>query len=236
MAEDRSAPDVTDAGWDLDLDVPLHSALIAVGILAGTFERLPWGAESAAEHYEFRTFSRLVLGALEAKRRSLTGSSRRPSHSPAQDRSTRRGILELESEAAHRLLAEALTYILEARLRDSLLQRPRAITIPAPAQPDRFQHLMAFFRFLGFGLLLLHRAQGRARGRRPLQVRLRRPRLQRRQADAGRSTGASRSPTSTRWTPKQPRRPARTSQHSIVNYDAIRRCRPHVSGAPSCAW
>ncbi|MGD9961506.1 hypothetical protein [Nocardioides sp.] len=154
LAEDRSAPDVTDAGWDLDLDVPLHSALIAVGILAGTFERLPWGAESAAEHYEFRTFSRLVLGALEADVEAdrfiaqTIPSSSAGSFYPAR-------YLELESEAAHRLLAEALTYILELDSATLSYNDPEPSRFQPPPSLTRFQHLMAYFRFLGFGLLLL---------------------------------------------------------------------------------
>ncbi|MFT4263477.1 MAG: hypothetical protein QM572_08860 [Nocardioides sp.] len=154
VAEDRSAPDVTDAGWDLDLDVPLHSALIAVGILAGTFERLPWGAESAAEHYEFRTFSRLVLGALEASveaDRFITQTI--PQSSAGSFYPTR--FLELESEAAHRLLAEALTYILEADSATLSYNDPEPSRFQPPPSLTRFQHLLAFFRFLGFGLLLL---------------------------------------------------------------------------------
>lgn len=154
LAEDRSAPDVTDAGWDLDLDVPLHSALIAVGILAGTFERLPWGAESAAEHYEFRTFSRLVLGALEADVEADRFIAQTIPRSSAGSFYPAR-YLELESEAAHRLLAEALTYILELDSATLSYNDPEPSRFQPPPSLTRFQHLMAFFRFLGFGLLLL---------------------------------------------------------------------------------
>lgn len=155
LEEDRSAPDVTDAGWDLDLDVPLHSALIAVGILAGTFENLPWYPEtSAAEHYEFRTFSRLVLGALEANvevdrfiAQTIPESSA-GSFYPAR-------FLELESEAAHRLLAEALHYILNADSATLSYNDPEPSRFQPPPSLTRFQHFLAFFRFLGFGLLLL---------------------------------------------------------------------------------
>lgn len=154
VAEDRSAPDVTDAGWDLDLDVPLHSALIAVGILAGTLGRLPWGAESAAEHYEFRTFSRLVLGALEANVEADRFIAQTiPQSSAGSFYPTR--FLELESEAAHRLLAEALTYILEADSATLSYNDPEPSRFQPPPSLTRFQHLLAFFRFLGFGLLLL---------------------------------------------------------------------------------
>lgn len=154
VAEDRSAPDVTDAGWDLDLDVPLHSALIAVGILAGTFERLPWGAESAAEHYEFRTFSRLVLGALEANVEADRFIAQTiPQSSAGSFYPTR--YLELESEAAQRLLGEALTYILELDSATLSYNDPESSRFQPPPSLTRFQHLMAYFRFLGFGLLLL---------------------------------------------------------------------------------
>lgn len=154
LAEDRSAPDVTDAGWDLDLDVPLHSALIAVGILAGTFERLPWGAESAAEHYEFRTFSRLVLGAMEANVEADRFIAQTIPRSSAGSFYPAR-YLELESEAAHRLLTEALTYILELDSATLSYNDPEPSRFQPPPSLTRFQHLMAFFRFLGFGLLLL---------------------------------------------------------------------------------
>lgn len=154
LAEDRSAPDVTDAGWDLDLDVPLHSALIAVGILAGTFERLPWGAESAAEHYEFRTFSRLVLGAMEANVEADRFIAQTIPRSSAGSFYPAR-YLELESEAAHRLLAEALTYILELDSATLSYNDPEPSRFQPPPSLTRFQHVMAFFRFLGFGLLLL---------------------------------------------------------------------------------
>jgi len=154
LAEDRSAPDVTDAGWDLDLDVPLHSALIAVGILAGTFERLPWGAESAAEHYEFRTFSRLVLGALEADVEADRFIAQTIPRSSAGSFYPDR-YLELESEAAQRLLAEALTYILELDSSTLSYNDPEPSRFQLPPSSTPFQHLMAFFRFLGFGLPLL---------------------------------------------------------------------------------
>ena len=154
VAEDRSAPDVTDAGWDLDLDVPLHSALIAVGILAGTFERLPWGAESAAEHYEFRTFSRLVLGALEANVEADRFIAQTIPQSSAGSFYPAR-YLELESEAAQRLLGEALTYILELDSATLSYNDPESSRFQPPPSLTRFQHMMAFFRFLGFGLLLL---------------------------------------------------------------------------------
>lgn len=163
VAEDRSAPDVTDAGWDLDLDVPLHSALIAVGILAGTFERLPWGAESAAEHYEFRTFSRLVLGALEANVEADRFIAKTiPQSSAGSFYPTR--FLELESEAAQRLLSEALTYILELGPETNDLEPGPPYLSYSDPEPSRFQrqprlprikHFLNFMRFLGFGLLLL---------------------------------------------------------------------------------
>lgn len=154
VAEDRSGPLVTDAGWDLDLDVPLHSALVAAGILAGTFKRLPWGAQSAAEHYEFRAFSRLVLGAREADVESDRFVAQTiPQSSAGSFHPTR--YLELEGEAAQRLLGEAVTYAMGLDSATLGYNDPESSRFRPPARLTLVQHLVAFFRFLGFGLLVM---------------------------------------------------------------------------------
>ncbi|MDR1513157.1 MAG: hypothetical protein LBS56_06715 [Propionibacteriaceae bacterium] len=67
---DRPAPDVTDAGWDLALAVPLHVTLALAGILGGTVTDLPWARLNAGQYHIVRVFSRLVDGGLEARRTS----------------------------------------------------------------------------------------------------------------------------------------------------------------------
>lgn len=156
LAEDRSAPDVTDAGWDLDLDVPLHAALLALGILAGTQHRLPWGTQSAARHYEMRGFSRVVLGAADVEHYAdrfiglevPAASAGTVGFYPTE-------YLEMRGADANSFITSALGF-LRARENSSLDYRdPETSRLQPPAKVSFWQHVLLYLRFLSFGLLLL---------------------------------------------------------------------------------
>lgn len=156
LAEDRSAPDVTDAGWDLDLDVPLHAALLALGILAGTTHRLPWGTQSAARHYEMRGFSRVVLGAADVEHYAdrfigqevPVASAGTVGFYPTE-------YLEVRGADASSFITSALGFLRTQE--DSTLdyQDPEPSRLQPPAKVSFWQHVLLYLRFLSFGLLLL---------------------------------------------------------------------------------
>lgn len=154
LPEDRSAPDVTDAGWDLDLDVALHAALVVIGILGGTFRKVPWAMRSADHHHELRVFSRVVLGAAntEPEARRFVAQTM-PLASAATFFSS--SYLELDDEESRALVHNAVTHML------SLDSAALSYADPAPShliEPPRlsvWQHLVVLFRFLGHCLAVL---------------------------------------------------------------------------------
>lgn len=156
LAEDRSAPDVSDAGWDLDLDVALHAALLALGILAGTQYRLPWGTQSAARHYEMRGFSRVVLGAADVEHYADRFIGQEvPAASAGTVGFYPTDYLELRGGDVNSHVSSALRF-LRAQEQATLDYRdPEPFRLQPPADVSFWQHVLLFFRFLSFGLLLL---------------------------------------------------------------------------------
>lgn len=156
LAEDRSAPDVSDAGWDLDLDVPLHAALLALGILAGTQLRLPWGTQSAARHYEMRGFSRVVLGAADVEHYADRFIGKEvPAASAGTVGFYPTEYLELRGGDVNSHISSALGF-LRAQEEATLAYRdPEPSRLHPPADVSFWQHVGLFFRFVSFGLLLL---------------------------------------------------------------------------------
>lgn len=154
IPEDRSAPDVTDAGWDLDLDVALHAALAALGILAGTFGNLPWGRTSAADHYDVRVFSRIVLGALntDAEVRRFIG---RTMPDASAGSFFPRSYLEVEPEQSVALVNDAIDHILALDSGALDYRDPPPSTLAPPPRLTAWEHLRLVFRFLGYCLPLL---------------------------------------------------------------------------------
>lgn len=160
VAEDRSAPDVTDAGWDLGLDVALHAALAAVGVLGGTFDRLPWAVRDAGDHYEFRAFSRLLVGANDSEReshrfvaRTLPGAS---AGTFFPDR-----YLELDDEASRSMVDNALDYILSMESGALSYRDPEPSQFLAPPRLTIREHLIVIWRFIGHCLRVVLRIRPR---------------------------------------------------------------------------
>lgn len=156
LAEDRSAPDVSDAGWDLDLDVPLHAALLSLGILAGTQQRLPWGTQSAARHYEMRGFSRVVLGAADVEHYADRFIGQEvPAASAGTVGFYPTEYLELRGADVNSHISSALAFLRAQEEATLAYQDPEPSGLQPPADISFWQHVRLFFRFLSFGLLLL---------------------------------------------------------------------------------
>lgn len=161
VPEDRSAPDVTDAGWDLNLDVPLHAALVSAGILGGKYAKLPWAQADADRHYEVRAFSRVVLGALnvDAEARRFIASTM-----PAASAGTfHKAYLELEAEDAVGLVNSALEFMLGLES-DALSYRdPAPSAFTPPPRLSLWEHVKIVFSFLGYCLPMLFGIRPRSR-------------------------------------------------------------------------
>ena len=154
VAEDRSAPDVTDAGWDLNLDVSLHATLAALGILGGTVGDLQWGGQSAADHYEMRAFSRVVLGALntDAEVRRFIGRV-----IPEASAGTFFGhtYLECEPEQSVALVNDAVEHVLGLNSAALSYRDPTSSALATPPRLTVSEHIRLIVRFLGYCLPLL---------------------------------------------------------------------------------
>lgn len=148
LPEDRSAPDVTDAGWDLGLDVALHAVLIAAGILGGTFHELPWAAMEATDRYEYRAFSRLLLGAKNTDHESRRFVEQTIPVSSAGSFFPHR-YLELDDEASMTMVDNALRYIFDMESGALRYKDPEPSQFIPPPRLKVGQHLMAIWRFLG---------------------------------------------------------------------------------------
>lgn len=154
--EDRSAPDVTDAGWDRNLDVPVHFALLAMGILGGVTHKLPWGKESAASHYEVRGFSRVVLGAADVAHYVSRFVGRQlPTASAGAAGFYPKEFLELRGADADSFVDDAVDYVLQQESGALGYRDPEPSQLQPPPNLTIWQHLVSYLRFLGFGLLLL---------------------------------------------------------------------------------
>ncbi|WP_431240975.1 hypothetical protein ACQ86B_29060 (plasmid) [Mycolicibacterium aichiense] len=156
LPEDRSAPDVTDAGWDLNLDVALHAALAAVGVLGGTFRQVPWAVRSASAgaYHEYRVFSRLVLGA------SNTGpaASRFVNQTmPLASAGTffPKSYLELDDEASRRQVNDAVAHMLGLDSNALCYREPEPSHLLSPPRLSIRQHLVVMWRFLAHCLRVL---------------------------------------------------------------------------------
>ena len=154
VPEDRSAPDVTDAGWDLDLDVSLHAALTTLGILGGTFADVPWGRTSAANHYDVRAFSRIVLGALntDAEVRRFIGRSMPDASAGTFFPGT---YLEVDPEQSVALVNDAIDHMLGLDSAALDYRDPPPSAFAPPPRLTVWEHLRLVFRFLGYCLPLL---------------------------------------------------------------------------------
>ena len=155
VAEDRAAPDVFDAGWDLNLDVPLHAVLSAVGILAGTYSDLPWGVGTLADdHHEFRVFSRVVLGAGDAEAAADAFVGTTAPVSSAGDFHPQRYI-ELDEAQSADLVDDALGFLRGLDLGALTYDGPPTSSMRQPPRLKWDQHFRLFLSFLVFGLLAL---------------------------------------------------------------------------------
>ena len=154
VPEDRSAPDVTDAGWDLDLDVSLHTALTALGILGGTFGDVPWGRLSATDHYDVRSFSRIVLGALntEAEVGRFIGLAM-----PEASAGTffPHAYHQVEPEQAVALVNDAIEHMLGLDSGALAYRNPEPSAFATPPRLTVWEHVRLVLRFLGYCLPLL---------------------------------------------------------------------------------
>lgn len=152
--EDRPAPDIGDAGWDLGLDVPLHTALAAAGALSGQYGIRPLGQLSAANRYSVRAFSRIVVGARDTEARAEAFVSRQlPAASAATYHPAR--FIELTGGEASAFLREARDHAL------TIGSAALSYSHPAPeqfAEPPRLslgQNIVLVFRFLWVALASL---------------------------------------------------------------------------------
>lgn len=154
LPEDRSAPDVTDAGWDLELSVPLHAALVAVGILGCEFGKLKWATTSAAEHYEFRAFSRVLLGALntQAEVHRFVAQTM-PAASAGRFFPER--YLELDGESSRSLVSDAVEYMLQLDSGALSYHDPESSQFTPPPRLTLREQFRKLFRFFGYCLRIL---------------------------------------------------------------------------------
>ncbi|WP_022871751.1 hypothetical protein [Nesterenkonia alba] len=154
LPEDRATPDVTDAGWDLDLHVPLHASLAAIGILGGVFTQTPWGAAEANRHYEFRAFSRLVLGRTVARSAAERYLAEDLPALAAGEAHPRR-YLTVEGAEAEQVLDSAVHHVLaEGDAALSYTPLPPSGFEP-PQKVSLLQHLRQMVSVLLTGLLAL---------------------------------------------------------------------------------
>lgn len=155
IAEDRSAPDVTDAGWDLNLDVPLHGALVTAGILGGTYASLPWWRQTdAATRYDLRAFSRLVLGGRDTHAAVARFLGQTVPRGSAGTLFPKR-FLELDRGPSIGLIDQALQYMLTTDSQALAYRVPETSTFAEPPRLSVWQHLSLVIRFLGYCIPLL---------------------------------------------------------------------------------
>lgn len=153
---DRPAPDVTDAGWDLGLAVPLHVTLALAGILGGVSTDVPWARLGADHRHVVRAFSRLVDGGLEVQRRAnhFLGSVLPATHAAQQHPGQ---FLPASPEEADRLIDRALAWSLAHS--DGALSYSAQETSVLGGHPrvTLGAHLLQFLRFIPVGLMTLLR-------------------------------------------------------------------------------
>lgn len=152
---DRSAPDVTDAGWDLGLAVPLHVTLALAGILGGTTTDLPWARLSAARYHIVRVFSRLVDGGLEARRasREFLGSVLPVTHAALQHGSR---YLAADPKTADEIVSQTEGWLTTQEASGLRYEPPaQGELAPAPRGVSRWRHVVGFARFLPTGTMVL---------------------------------------------------------------------------------